>query len=51
MVKEEESKNWMSKQELMEICKCSDKTLEQIISNLSIETECDTKSHIKKGVV
>ena len=41
--------NWTSKKELMGICKCSDKTLEQIISNLSIETGFDTQNHIKKG--
>ena len=40
---------WTSKKELMEICKCSDKTLEQIISSLSIETGFDTQNHIKKG--
>ena len=38
--------NWMSKKELMDICKCSDKTLEQIISSLSIETGFDTQNHI-----
>ena len=41
--------NWMSKKELMNICKCSDKTLEQIISSLSIEVNFDTQTHIKKG--
>ena len=41
--------DWMSKKELMEFCKCSDKTLEQNISSLSIETGFDTQSHIKKG--
>ena len=41
--------NWMSKKELMDICKCSDKTLEQIISSLSIEVNFDIKNHIKKG--
>ena len=40
---------WTSKKEFMEICKCSDKTLEQIISSFSIETGFDTKNHIKKG--
>lgn len=34
--------NWTSKKELIDICKCSDKTLEQIISSLSIETGFDT---------
>ena len=41
--------DWMSKQELMDFCKCSDKTLEQIISKLSIEVNFDTQNHIKKG--
>ena len=41
--------NWTSKKELAEFCKCSDKTLEQIISSLSIEVNFDTQSHIKKG--
>ena len=41
--------NWTSKKELMDICKCSDKTLEQIISSFSIETGFDIKNHIKKG--
>ena len=41
--------NWMSKQELMDICKCSKTTLEQIISDLSCRRPADTQSHIKKG--
>ena len=41
--------NWISKKELMNICKCSDKTLERIISNFRIEVNFDSKSHIKKG--
>ena len=41
--------DWMSKKELMDFCKCSDKTLEQIISNLNIETGFDIQTHIKKG--
>ena len=44
-----EEKNWTSKKELMDFCKCSDKTLEQIISNFNIETGFDIKNHIKKG--
>ena len=44
-----EAKDWLSKKELMEICKCSDKTLEQIISSFNIETGFDIKNHIKKG--
>lgn len=35
--KKGESKNWMSKQELMEICKCSTRVLEQIVADLSCE--------------
>ena len=41
--------NWISKKEMMDICKCSDKTLEQIISSFNIETGFDIKNHIKKG--
>ena len=41
--------NWISKKELMNICKCSDKTLEQIISSFNIEVDFDIKNHIKKG--
>ena len=44
-----EETKWTSKKELMEICKCSDKTLEQIISSFNIETGFDIKNHIKKG--
>ena len=43
------NENWISKKELMEICKCSDKTLEQIINDLSIEASFDTQTHMKKG--
>ena len=43
--------NWISKKELMNICKCSDKTLEQIISSFNIEIDFDIKNHIKKGVI
>ena len=45
----EEYKDWMSKKELMDFCKCSSRVLEQIISNLSCETGFATQSHIKKG--
>ena len=43
--------NWISKKELMNICKCSDKTLEQIISSFNIETGFDIKNQTKKGVI
>ena len=43
--------NWISKKELMDICKCSDKTLEQIVSSLNIEVNFDTKNHMKLGVL
>ena len=33
----------------MEICKCSDKTLERIINDLSCDSRIATQSHIKKG--
>ena len=33
----------------MYICKCSDKTLEQIISDLSCPIDRATQNHIKKG--
>ena len=41
--------DWMSKQELMDFCKCSKTTLEQIISNLNCQTGLAIQSHIKKG--
>ena len=39
----------MSKKELAEFCKCSDKTLEKIISSLNCEVNFAIQSHIKKG--
>lgn len=44
-----ENKNWTSKKELMDICQCSDKTLEQIIADFNIEIGFDIKNHMKKG--
>ena len=41
--------DWMSKQELMDFCKCSKTTLEQIISDLSSKVNLATQNHIKKG--
>lgn len=41
--------NWISKKELMNICKCSKTTLEQIINDFSSQVNLATKSHIKKG--
>ena len=41
--------NWMSKQELMDICKCSKDSLERIIADLSTRTGAATQNHIKKG--
>ena len=41
--------DWMSKKELMDFCKCSKTTLEQIINNLSCQIDLATQSHIKKG--
>ena len=49
LVKKEENNNWMSKQELMDICKCSKTTLEQIISSFNSQTGLAIKNHIKKG--
>ena len=40
--------NWISKKELMDICKCSDKTLEQIINDFNSQVDLATKNHIKK---
>ena len=34
------------KKELMDICKCSDKTLEQIVSSLNIEVNFDIQNHL-----
>lgn len=44
-----DEQNWTSKKELMDICKCSDKTLERIISSFNIEVNLATQTHIKKG--
>ena len=41
--------NWISKKELMNICKCSDDSLERAITDLSIRIGADTQTHIKKG--
>lgn len=41
--------DWMSKQELMDFCKCSKTTLEQIISKLNSKVNLATQNHIKKG--
>ena len=43
--------NWISKKEIMNICKCDAKTLEQIIADFSIDTDVDTKNQTKKGVI
>ena len=40
---------WMSKKELMEICKCSSDSLERVIADLTYRAGADTKNHIKKG--
>lgn len=49
LIKKEETKNWMSKQELMQICKCSKTTIEQILNDLSCQTDLATQNHMKKG--
>ena len=41
--------NWLSKKELMDICKCSKTTLEQIINDLNCQVNLAIKNHIKKG--
>ena len=41
--------NWMSKQELMDICKCSKTTLEQIINDLNCPIDRAIQNHMKKG--
>lgn len=41
--------SWTSKKELMEICKCSNDSLERVISDLTSRIGAATKSHIKKG--
>ena len=49
LIKKEETKNWMSKQELAEICKCSTRVLEQIVADLTCEIDFASQIHIKKG--
>ena len=41
--------NWISKKELMDICKCDVRTLERIVIELSCDIDVATQSHIKKG--
>lgn len=43
------AENWMSKKELMDICKCGKTTLEQIINDLNCPTGRAIQNHIKKG--
>lgn len=43
------AENWISKKELMDICKCGKTTLEQIINDLSSQVNLATQNHIKKG--
>ena len=45
----EECKDWMSKKELAEFCKCSLRVLEQIVADLSCEVNLAIQTHIKKG--
>ena len=44
-----ENNNWLSKKELMEICKCGKTTIEQIINDLNSTTSRAIQSHIKKS--
>ena len=44
-----ENSNWLSKKELMEICKCGKTTVEQIINDLNSTTSRAIQSHIKKS--
>lgn len=44
-----EEKNWTSKKELMEICKCSNDSLERVIADLTCRNDAATQNHIKKG--
>ena len=49
IVKAEET-NWMSKKELAEFCKCSDKTIQRVANDiLNMDTGVHIQSHIKKG--
>ena len=41
--------DWMSKKELMEICKCSNDSLERVIADLNCRASAAIQSHIKKG--
>ena len=43
------AENWTSKKELMNICKCSTRLLEQIVADLNCETDFAIQNHIKKG--
>ena len=48
IINKAKNSDWISKKELAEICKCSLRVLEQIINDLSSETDFATQSHIKK---
>ena len=41
--------NWTSKKELMEICNCSNKSLERAIADLNRDIDVSIQNHIKKG--
>ena len=46
---EKENNNWTSKKELMEICNCSNKSLERAIADLNRDIDVSIQNHIKKG--
>lgn len=45
----DDATKWYSKKELMEICKCSKKSFERVISDLNKDSTVLIQSHIKKG--
>ena len=49
IIKYDENSNWLSKKELMEICKCSKKSFERVIAVLNKDSTVATQTHIKKG--
>ena len=41
--------NWISKKELMDICKCDVRTLERIVTELNCDIDVAIQNHMKKG--
>ena len=49
IINKAENSNWLSKKELMEICKCSKKSFERVIADFNCDNTVLIQTHIKKG--